>query len=54
MPFKSKAQARKFYSLVEEGKIKESTAKEWAKATPNIAALPEKIKQKPRKSRVIK
>ena len=34
MPFKSKAQRRKFAKLVEEGKISKKTFDEWDKDTP--------------------
>jgi hypothetical protein len=41
MPFKSKAQRRKFYALKSEGKIDQKTINEWEKETPN--ELPEKV-----------
>lgn len=40
MPFKSKAQMREMFA--NQPKI----AKRWAKETPNIKALPEKLKKK--------
>jgi hypothetical protein len=41
MPFKSKAQRRKFYALKSEGKMDQKTIDEWEKDTPK--KLPEKI-----------
>ena len=46
MPFKSKAQMRKFGQLVKEGKISKGTFQEWADATPNPKKLPERVKPK--------
>ncbi len=43
MPFKSKAQQKKMFALEAEGKIKKGTAERWAKETPNIKALPQKV-----------
>lgn len=43
MPFKSKAQQKKMFALEKEGKIKKGTAEKWAKETPNIKALPQKV-----------
>jgi polysaccharide deacetylase 2 family uncharacterized protein YibQ len=44
-PFKSKAQARKFGSMVGTGEISKSTFKKWKKHTPNLKKLPEKKKK---------
>ncbi|MFZ2653581.1 MAG: hypothetical protein WAX69_01575, partial [Victivallales bacterium] len=41
MPFKSKAQLRKFAVLVEQGKMKPKVFKEWLEATPSVKKLPE-------------
>ena len=49
MPFKSRAQAKKMFVLEKEGKVKKGTAKEFADATPNIKALPLRVKKKKRK-----
>jgi hypothetical protein len=45
MPFKSKAQRRKFAQLLVEGKIKPETFEEWNRETGG-KALPEKAKPK--------
>jgi hypothetical protein len=42
MPFKSKAQRRKFAQLLVEGKIKPETFEEWNRETGG-KALPEKV-----------
>ena len=47
MPFKSKAQARKFYS---DPKLRKY-ADEWAAETPNIKSLPERKKPMAKKKR---
>ena len=44
MPFKSRAQLRKFAVLVEQGKMKPRVFKEWLKATPSVKKLPERVK----------
>ena len=44
MPFKSKAQLRKFAVLVEQGKMKHKVFKEWLEATPSVKKLPERVK----------
>jgi hypothetical protein len=46
MPFKSKAQRRKFAELLVEGKIKPETFEEWNRATGS-KKLPERVKAKP-------
>lgn len=43
MPFKSKAQERKFRELEDQGKLPKGTADRWAKETPSITKLPERI-----------
>lgn len=45
MPFKSKAQRRKFAQLLVEGKIKPETFEEWNRETGG-EALPERVKAK--------
>ena len=45
MPFKSKAQRRKFAQLLVEGKIKPETFEEWNRETGG-EVLPERVKKK--------
>ena len=45
MPFKSKAQRRKFAQLLVEGKIKDETYEEWNRSTGK-KVLPERIHPK--------
>jgi hypothetical protein len=45
MPFKSKAQRRKFAELLVEGKISNKTFEEWNRETGR-AELPERVKPK--------
>jgi len=45
MPFKSKAQRRKFAQLLVEGKIKDETYEEWNRSTGR-KVLPERIHPK--------
>ncbi len=55
MPARSKAQLRKIAELEKQGKVKPGTTKEWAEATPNLKALPERITPKaPRSIQEIK
>jgi hypothetical protein len=51
MPFKSKAQRRKFAQLLVEGKIKPSTFEEWNRETGG-KKLPERVKPKRPKAAV--
>lgn len=46
MPFKSKAQRRKFAELLVQGKITDETYEEWNRDTGR-AKLPERVKPKP-------
>jgi hypothetical protein len=48
MPFKSKAQRRKFAELLVEGKISNETFEEWNRETGS-AKLPERVKPKTRR-----
>ena len=50
MPFKSKAQRRKFAELLVKGEISEETYEEWNRETGR-AKLPERISPKPRRAR---
>ncbi len=52
MPFKSKAQRRKFAELLVKGEISEETFEEWNRETGS-AKLPERVK-KPAKKRPAK
>jgi hypothetical protein len=49
MPFKSKAQRRKFAQLLVEGKIKDDTFEEWNRSTGR-RDLPERLHPKKRKT----
>lgn len=48
MPFKSKAQRRKFAELLVTGEISEETYEEWNRETGS-AKLPERVTPKPNK-----
>ena len=45
MPFKSKAQRRKFYAMAREGEISQSQLKKWERETSKKRPLPERKKQ---------
>lgn len=45
MPFKSKAQMKKFFAMEKRGEIPPGTAERWAEETPNIKKLPKKKKK---------
>jgi len=45
MPFRSRAQMRKFREMVRRGEIDEATFQEWLDQT-DVSALPEKIENK--------
>lgn len=47
MPFKSKAQRRKFAELLVQGKISDETYEEWNRDTGR-KKLPERVKPKPK------
>ena len=47
MPFKSKAQRRKFAELLVQGKISDETYEEWNRETGG-KKLPERVKSKPK------
>jgi len=49
MPFKSKAQMGLFFAKEKRGELPKGTAKQWAKETPSIKDLPEKIHKKAKK-----
>ena len=46
MPFKSKAQMRKFAAMVRRGEMSEKTYKEWAAKTRSVERLPERVGRK--------
>ncbi len=46
MPFKSKAQVRKFGSMLKRKEISKATFEKWVQHTPNIKKLPERKKKK--------
>jgi hypothetical protein len=50
MPFKSKAQRRKFAELLVKGEISPEVYEEWNRETGR-AELPERVKPKPKKKR---
>jgi hypothetical protein len=43
MPYKSKAQQRKFFAMEARGELPKGTARQWAHHTPDIKALPERV-----------
>ncbi len=47
MPFKSKAQRRKFYATARRGEISEATVREFERKTKG--SLPERVRKKRRK-----
>ncbi len=49
MPFKSKAQRRKFAQLLVEGKIKPKTYEEWNRETGG-KVLPERVRKKKKRA----
>lgn len=46
MPFKSKAQQRWMFAAANRGELPAKTPHEWAKHTPDMKALPEKVRKK--------
>ena len=51
MPYKSKAQMKKFFAMESRGELPKGTAEEWAHETPNIKKLPKHKKSKKPKSK---
>src|SRR6266446_6353157 len=51
MPFKSKAQQRKFGAMMGRGEISKQEFDKWAHATPNIKKLPERVGKRPTRSK---
>lgn len=45
LPFKSKAQRRKFYAMLKRGEISKSKVEEWERETKG-KRLPERVKKK--------
>jgi len=54
MPFKSKAQARKFFAMEASGELPKGKAEEWAAETPNLESLPERKRTGKRKKTTAK
>jgi hypothetical protein len=50
VPFRSKAQRRKFAELLVQGKISDETYEEWNRETGR-KKLPERVKAKPKRKR---
>jgi hypothetical protein len=49
MPFKSKAQVRKFGAMLNRGEISQATFDKWVKHTPkSLKKLPERVKKRKR------
>ncbi len=46
MPFKSKAQLRKFGAMVRRGEISKRTFQRWLDHTPNLRRLPERVEER--------
>jgi hypothetical protein len=53
MPFKSKVQRRKFYAMMDEGKMSEKVVAEYEKESKG-KRLPEKVKAKKKKNTKMK
>lgn len=53
MPFKSRAQRRKFHAMAARGEISHATVKRWEEHTPKGKSLPERAgtRRRRRKSR---
>ena len=51
MPFKSKAQIRKFGAMLKRGEITKATFNKWMKHTPNIEKLPERKRKTKKKKK---
>lgn len=49
MPFRSKSQMRRFFAMESRGELPKGKAEEWARETPNIKNLPQKVKKSKRK-----
>lgn len=46
MPFKSDAQRRFMFAAQDRGEVPQGTAERWARETPNIKSLPERVKKR--------
>ena len=51
MPFRSKAQLRKFGAMVRRREISKAKFQEWLKETPNVKSLPERVSKKKTKKK---
>lgn len=54
MPIKSKSQLRRFEQLVKENKMSQAELDKWVKETPNLHALPERLHNMPKVTKVKK
>lgn len=50
MPYKSRSQARFFFSAESRGELPKGTARRWAHHTPNIKKLPNKVRKRKKKA----
>lgn len=46
MPFKSRAQLRKFGHMARTGEISKEEFEEWKRHTPNVSKLPERVRKR--------
>ena len=46
MPFKSKAQMKKIYSLYKEGKVAYNVVRDFVRSTPDMKKLPDRLSDK--------
>ena len=51
MPFKSKAQRRKFYAMMNRGEVSKQTVEKWERHTPKDKPLPERVRRTMRRRR---
>jgi len=52
MPFKSKAQLKKFFAMEARGQLPKGTTKKWIAETQSIKKLPNRVKKsKPKKTK---
>ena len=53
MPFKSKAQLRKFGAMVGRGEMSEATFKRWREETPSVKRLPERVRNERKRRKAL-
>lgn len=46
MPFRSKAQMRKFAVMERQGKLPRGTFRRWLRHTPNVKRLPRRVRRR--------